>query len=140
MNAPVTAGREIVVGSMLILISAPLVTVAGGLVVIRPSLILITRRLIIIRRRVILILGRFLAGHFANRALSCLPPERARRSANCSSGSGGQPVFCKHDSEFVIGGVVMDINEFLEPHLDLLPPQLAPAAGPEEPARTAPAQ
>jgi hypothetical protein len=44
----VATGREIIVGSVLILIRASLIALARSLVVIRPRLILITRRLVAI--------------------------------------------------------------------------------------------
>jgi hypothetical protein len=55
MDGPVTAGREIIVGSVLILGRASLIAFTGALVVIRPRLILITRGLVPIRRRLILV-------------------------------------------------------------------------------------
>jgi hypothetical protein len=44
----VTTGRELIVGSVLILIRASLIALARSLVVVRPGLILITRRLVAI--------------------------------------------------------------------------------------------
>jgi hypothetical protein len=55
MDGPVAASREIIVGSVLILIRTSLITFTGALVVIRPRLILITRGLVVIRPRLILI-------------------------------------------------------------------------------------
>jgi hypothetical protein len=51
----VATGREIIVGSVLILIRASLITLTRSLVVIRPRLILITRRLVAITRPVVAI-------------------------------------------------------------------------------------
>jgi len=51
MRDLVAAGREILVGGVLILVCRPLIAVTGGLVVIRPRLILITRGLVVIRPR-----------------------------------------------------------------------------------------
>ena len=55
MDLRVTAGREIIVGSVLILSRGSLIAFAGALVVIRPRLILIARGLVPIRRRLILV-------------------------------------------------------------------------------------
>ena len=55
MGASVAAGREIVVGSILIVVRASLVAFTGALVVIGPRLILITRGLVAIRARLILV-------------------------------------------------------------------------------------
>jgi len=55
MDDPVAAGREIIVGGVLILVRTSLITFTGALVVIRPRLILITRGLVVIRPRLILI-------------------------------------------------------------------------------------
>jgi hypothetical protein len=49
----VATGREIIVGSVLILIRASLIALTRSLVVIRPRLILITRRLVAITRGVV---------------------------------------------------------------------------------------
>jgi hypothetical protein len=54
----VAAGREIIVGSVLILIRASLIALTRSLVVIRPSLILITRRLVALTRRLVTISQR----------------------------------------------------------------------------------
>ena len=54
----VATGREIIVGSVLILIRASLITLTRSLVVIRPSLILITRRLVAITRPLLTITQR----------------------------------------------------------------------------------
>jgi hypothetical protein len=62
----VAAGREIIVGSVLILIRASLITLTRGLVVIRPSLILITRRLVAIPRPLVAISQRAIT-HRINR-------------------------------------------------------------------------
>src|SRR5947209_17757643 len=51
----VATGREIIVGSVLILIRASLIALTRSLVVIRPSLILITRRLVAITRPLVAI-------------------------------------------------------------------------------------
>jgi len=53
MGAPIAAGREIIVGSVLIVVRASLIAFTGGLVVIRPRLVLIARRLVVIRPRLI---------------------------------------------------------------------------------------
>ncbi len=55
MRALVAAGREILVGSLLILIRTSLIAFTGALVVIRPRLILITRGLVAIGPRLILV-------------------------------------------------------------------------------------
>ncbi|HET7353192.1 MAG TPA: hypothetical protein VFJ11_04000 [Gaiellaceae bacterium] len=55
MDDAVAAGREIVVGSVLILIRSSLIAFTGALVVIRPRLILVTRGLVAIRPRLILV-------------------------------------------------------------------------------------
>lgn len=55
MGGLVAAGREIIVGGVLILVRASLIAFAGALVVIRPRLILITRGLVAIRPRLILV-------------------------------------------------------------------------------------
>jgi hypothetical protein len=55
MGAFVAARREILVGSVLILVRASLIAFTGALVVIRPRLILITRGLVAIRPRLILV-------------------------------------------------------------------------------------
>jgi hypothetical protein len=55
MDDPVAAGREIIVGGVLILVRASLIAFTGALVVIRPRLILIARGLIAIRRRLIMV-------------------------------------------------------------------------------------
>jgi hypothetical protein len=55
MGGLVAAGREVLVGSVLILIRASLIAFTGALVVIRPRLILITRSLVAIRVRLILV-------------------------------------------------------------------------------------
>jgi hypothetical protein len=55
MGAFVAAGREVVIGSVLILVRASLIAFTGGLVVVRPRLILITHRLVVIRQRLILV-------------------------------------------------------------------------------------
>jgi hypothetical protein len=55
MGALVAAGREIIVGGVLILVRTSLIAFTGALVVIRPRLILITRGLVVIRPRLILI-------------------------------------------------------------------------------------
>src|SRR5438477_291590 len=61
MGAFVAASREILVGSVLILIRASLIAFTGGLVVVRPRLILITHRLVVIRQRLILIRASLIA-------------------------------------------------------------------------------
>jgi hypothetical protein len=55
MDDPVAAGREVIVGRVLILIGASLIAFTGALVVVRPRLILITRGLVVIRPRLILV-------------------------------------------------------------------------------------
>src|SRR5436190_1093701 len=62
----VATGREIIVGSVLILIRASLIALTRSLVVIRPGLILITRRLVAITRRLVAI-TRPLVTHLINR-------------------------------------------------------------------------
>jgi hypothetical protein len=54
----VATGRQIIVGSVLILIRASLIALTRSLVVIRPSLILITRRLVAITRTLLAISQR----------------------------------------------------------------------------------
>jgi len=55
MGGLVAAGREIIVGGVLILVRASLIAFTGALVVIRPRLILITRGLVAIRPGLILV-------------------------------------------------------------------------------------
>jgi hypothetical protein len=55
MGGLVAAGREIVVGGVLILVGASLIAFTGALIVIRPRLIPITRGLVAIRPRLILV-------------------------------------------------------------------------------------
>src|SRR6266576_1220736 len=62
----VATGREIIVGSVLILIRASLITLTRSLVMIRPSLILITRRLVAITRPLLTITQRAVT-HLINR-------------------------------------------------------------------------
>jgi len=62
----VATGREIIVGSVLILIRASLIALTRSLVVIRPSLIPITRRLVAITRPLITITQRAVT-HLINR-------------------------------------------------------------------------
>jgi hypothetical protein len=54
----VATGRQIIVGSVLILIRASLIALTRSLVVIRPSLILITRRLVALTRPLVAISQR----------------------------------------------------------------------------------
>jgi hypothetical protein len=54
MRESVSPSREIIVGSVLILIRASLIALTGTLVVIRPRLVLITGGLVAIRPRLIL--------------------------------------------------------------------------------------
>jgi hypothetical protein len=53
MGDCVATGREIIVGSVLILIRASLIALTRRLVVIRPRLIVITRRLVALTRRLV---------------------------------------------------------------------------------------
>jgi len=55
MDDAVAAGREIVVGGVLILIRTSLIAFTGALIVIRPRLIVVTRGLVAIRPRLILV-------------------------------------------------------------------------------------
>jgi hypothetical protein len=55
MGGLVAAGREIIVGSVLILVRASLIAFTSALVVIRPRLILVARGLVAIRPRLILV-------------------------------------------------------------------------------------
>jgi hypothetical protein len=55
MRESVSTSREIIVGSVLILIRASLIALTGALVVIRPRLVLITGGLVAIRPRLILV-------------------------------------------------------------------------------------
>jgi hypothetical protein len=55
MRESVSPSREIIVGSVLILIRASLIALTGTLVVIRPRLVLITGGLVAIRPRLILV-------------------------------------------------------------------------------------
>src|SRR5207244_12075851 len=54
----IATGRDIIVGSVLILIRASLIALTRSLVVIRPGLILITRRLVAITRPLVAISQR----------------------------------------------------------------------------------
>jgi hypothetical protein len=63
----VATGREIIVGSVLILIRASLIALTRSLVVIRPRLILITRRLVAITRPLVAITQRAVT-HLINRS------------------------------------------------------------------------
>jgi hypothetical protein len=63
----IAAGREIIVGSVLILIRASLIALASGLVVIRPRLILIARRLVAITHHLVAI-TRGAVTHLVNRS------------------------------------------------------------------------
>jgi hypothetical protein len=62
----VATGREIIVGSMLILIRASLIALTRSLVVVRPRLILITHRLVAITRPLVAISQRAVT-HLINR-------------------------------------------------------------------------
>jgi hypothetical protein len=63
----VAAGREIIVGSVLILIRASLIALTRGLVVIRPRLILVARRLVAITHHLVAI-TRGAVTHLVNRS------------------------------------------------------------------------
>jgi hypothetical protein len=63
----VATGREIIVGSVLILVRASLIALARSLVVIRPRLVLITRRLVAITRPLVTITQRAVT-HLVNRS------------------------------------------------------------------------
>jgi len=63
----VATGREIIVGSVLILIRASLIALTRSLVVIRPRLILITRRLVAITRPLVAI-SQLAVTHLINRS------------------------------------------------------------------------
>jgi hypothetical protein len=62
----VATGREVIVGSVLILIRASLIALARSLVAIRPRLVLITRRLVAITCPLVTIIQRT-ATHLINR-------------------------------------------------------------------------
>src|SRR5438477_421425 len=92
MGGRVTTGREVIVGSVLILIRALLIAVTRGLVVIRPGLVLIARRLVVLASGLIASSGRRLC-RSGRRLLRCqrpLPPgdmDAARAPLDARGGS-----------------------------------------------------
>src|SRR5207302_8567327 len=92
----VAAGREIIVGSVLILIRASLIALTRSLVVIRPSLILITRRLVAITCPLVAISQR--AGtHLINRTGRELGSARRAPRNPCRFAAGWTLHNLRHD-------------------------------------------
>jgi hypothetical protein len=83
----VATGREIIVGSVLILVRASLIALARSLVVIRPRLILITRRLVAITCSLVTITQRAVT-HLINRTGRELSPAGRAPRTRCRFAAG----------------------------------------------------